>query len=250
MPVQTWLALIVRFFGKPLTRSLPRISMVSGNGIVNGVPAGTDGTGHHNPAQRDDSHLAGAAADINYHAAGSFLYGQAGADSCCHGLFDQISFPCPGLDGCIHNGALLHFRYAAGNSYNDSGSHQGMVADGFMDKIFQHGLSDVKIRNDPVLHGTDGNDVARRAADHLLGLRTDFQHLIGLAVHSHNGRLTDNDPFAFTMHQRICGAKINSQIVGKSAKYVKHAALSPHILLQIPMLLEAVITPVPYDQMV
>ena len=38
--------------------------------------------------------------------------------------------------------------------------------------------------------------------------------------------------------------------VGKSAKYVKHAALSPHILLQIPMLLEAVITPVPYDQMV
>ena len=61
-----------------------------------------------------------------------------------------------------------------------------MKADGFMDKVLQHGLGNVKIRNDPVLHRTDRNDVARRTADHLLGFRADLQHFVSLTVHSND----------------------------------------------------------------
>ena len=87
-----------------------------------------------------------------------------------------------------------------------------------MNKIFQHGLGNVKIRNDTILHRANSNDGPRRAANHLLGFLADFQYFIGFAVYRHHRRFTDDDPFSFAMHQRISGAKINSQVMGKSVE--------------------------------
>ena len=97
-----------------------------------------------------------------------------------------------------------------------------MIPQRFMNEIFQHGLGNIKIRDHPVLHRADRHNIARGTADHLLGFRPDLQHLIRLAVHRHHRRLPDNNAFPLTMHQRVCRAQIDPQIMGKVFENSKH----------------------------
>ena len=188
---------------------------VAGNRVVNGIAARADGTGDDDAAEGNDGDFARTAADIDDHAARRFLHRQARADGGSHGFLNQVGFAGAGLDGRVHHGTLLHFRDAARHADDDTGAQERMPAQGPVNEILQHGLGDVEISDDAVLHGTDGNDVARRTADHGLGFRADFQHFVRFAVHCHDGRLMDDDAFALAVYQCIRRSQVDAQVMGE-----------------------------------
>ena len=57
--------------------------------------------------------------------------------------------------------------------------HQHLAVVRLLDEVVQHLLGVLEVGDDAVLHGLDGDDVARRAAEHLLGLLADGFHLAG-----------------------------------------------------------------------
>jgi len=74
--------------------------------------------------------------------------------------------------------------------------HEHLAVVRLLDEVIQHLLGDFKVRNDAVLHRLDGDDVARSAAQHLLGLFAHGLHFAGVLVDGDNGRLIDDDAFA------------------------------------------------------
>ena len=87
----------------------------------------------------------------------------------------------------------------------------------FGDEVLQHFFSDLKISNHAVLERSDRLNVARRAAQHPLGL---FAHSLNRflpVVHAdcHNGGLIQNDAAFLDVNQCIRRAEINRQVGGK-----------------------------------
>jgi len=89
------------------------------------------------------------------------------------------------------------------------------------DEITNHRFSNFKIRNHPILHGTNGDDVARRLAQHELGILADRQHPVGpplILADRHDRRFTKNNPLISHIDKRVGGTKVNRQIIGEPAQ--------------------------------
>jgi len=69
-----------------------------------------------------------------------------------------------------------------------------------------------------IFHRTDGDDVAGRPAEHLLGLFTNGLHLTGVLVERHDGRLIDDDAFALGEYECVRSSEVDGQVGGKEAK--------------------------------
>jgi hypothetical protein len=69
-----------------------------------------------------------------------------------------------------------------------------------LDEVAEHRLGDLEVGDDAVLHRADGlDDAARRAAEHLLGLAPDGEHLLdaaGVLLHGDDRRLARDDALA------------------------------------------------------
>ena len=85
------------------------------------------------------------------------------------------------------------------------GSQEMLAGMGLSDEVLEHLFSQVKMGNNPISHRFDGNDVHRRAAQHLLGLMSDRFHLTVGSVNSHNGRFIDNDSPSPSINEGIGG---------------------------------------------
>src|SRR5690242_16547002 len=121
--------------------------------------------------ERDHSYLGGAAADVHDHRAYRLLNREAGAYGRGHGLLDGVSFPGPGVDGGVVRGAALHL----GDSRGDADHHAGLGGHDalrvyFMDEVLEHRLDHIKVGDDAVFEGANGDDVAGSLADHSFGL--------------------------------------------------------------------------------
>src|SRR6478672_6124992 len=92
-------------------------------------------------AQRDDSHLGCAAADVHDHRAYRLLHGQARADSRSHRLLYRIGFARPGVDGRV----VCRPAFDLGNArrYADDharlGRHDALRVY-FADEVLEHRL--------------------------------------------------------------------------------------------------------------
>ena len=89
-------------------------------GLVELVAADADGLADDDAAERDDGDLAGAAADVDDHAAGRLGHRQAGADGGRHGLLDERRPARAGRVGGLFDGALLDAGDAAGHADDDA----------------------------------------------------------------------------------------------------------------------------------
>ncbi len=182
------------------------------DGVVHLIAGHAHGARIDDAGKRNDRDVGGAAADIDHHVAGRLGDGQTRADGGHHGLFHQMHLAGLGAIGGIDDGALFHLRDFAGHADHDARMHQHFAAVRLLNEVIQHALGDFEIGDDAVFHGPDGDDVARRAAQHLLGLFAHGFHFARVLVDGDNGGLVDDNAFALGKDQRIRGAEINGKI--------------------------------------
>src|SRR3989344_1829616 len=84
---------------------------------------------------------------------------------------------------------------------------------GFVQEISNHFLGYFEIRNNTVHKRTDGNDMPRSSAEHLLGIFTNSNHTTGLLVHSNNRRFVQHYSLTAQIDQSIGGTQIDTDIV-------------------------------------
>ena len=87
--------------------------------------------------------------------------------------------------------------------------HQHLAVVRLLDEVVQHLLSVAKIGNHAIFHRLDGNDVARRAAQHLFRFLAHGFHFVCVLIHRDDGRLVHHDSLAFGIDQRVRGAEVN-----------------------------------------
>ena len=146
--------------------------------------------------------------------------GQPGADGRGHGLLDEIDLPGPGGFRRLPDGPLFHRGDARRHADDDAGADQGAAVVHLADEVAQHGLGDLEIGDHPVLHGTDGHDVAGGAAQHHLGFPAHRQHPVAVPVpailaHRHHRGLAQDDTLAFDIDQGVGRAQVDGQVIGE-----------------------------------
>ena len=91
----------------------------------------------------------------------------------------------------------------------------------FGDEVTKHGLGHFKIRDDAVLHGTDGLNVAGRAAKHPLGVLPHGEHhavAARILLDGYDRRLAQDNTLPLHIDAGIGGSKVDGEIVGKGAE--------------------------------
>ena len=170
------------------------------------------------PDKRDDGDIRGAAADIDHHVAGGLGDGQTGADRRHHRLLHQVHFARFGAIGRIDDRALFHLRDLAGNADHDARMHQHLAAVRLLNEVAEHALGDFEVGDDAVLHRPDGDDIARRAAEHFFRFFADGFDLAVVLVDGDDGRLVDNDALSFGEDQRVRRPEIDGKVGGEEAE--------------------------------
>ncbi len=87
-----------------------------------------------------------------------------------------------------------------------------------MNEVIEHFLGYVEIRNNAVAQRPDGHDVARCAADHLLGFGADSQDLLGLFFDRHDRRFIDDNAAIANIDQGVCCPQVDADIKGEKAE--------------------------------
>jgi hypothetical protein len=189
---------------------------VGHHGLVHLVAGHAHRLGIDDAGQRDHRDVRGPAADVDHHVAARFGDRQPGADRRHHRLLHEMDLAGLGAVGRIHDRALLHLgdlrRHA---DHNPRMHHALAVVVRLHDEVVQHLLGVAEVGDHAVLHRLDGDDVARRAAEHLFGLFAYRLHLVGLRVDRDNGGLVDHDALALRVDQRVGRPKIDGKVVRK-----------------------------------
>ena len=188
------------------------------DGFVHLIAGHTHGTRIDDAAQRDDCDVGGAAADVDDHVAAGFGDGQTGADRGDHGLLDEVNFTRLGAIGGVHDRALFDLRDFGRHADHDARMHQHLAVVRLLNEVVQHLLGDFEVGDDAVFHGLDGDDVTRRAAEHLFRFLADGFNFTGVLVNGDDGRLVDDDAFAARIDERVGGAEIDGQVAGENTE--------------------------------
>ena len=170
--------------------------------------------------QRDDRHLARAAADIHNHAARRLRYRQANPDRRRHRLLDQENLSHPGRMRRVLHRALFDLRDVAG--HGDHNSRLGVLAPeplraDLVDEVAEHRLRNVEVGDDAALHRTDGHDVSRRSAKHALRLVAHSEHALRPLLNRDNGRLSQHDSPVLRVHEGVRRAEIYADVGRKES---------------------------------
>src|SRR6185295_6164432 len=105
-----------------------------------------------------------------------------------------------------------------GNADHDPRMHQHLTAMRLVNEVVQHALGDLEVGDHAVLHGPDGDDVARCTTQHILRFLTNRFDFAVCFVNGDDGWLVHYDAFAFGKDQSICGAEVDGEIGRKQAK--------------------------------
>ena len=102
--------------------------------------------------------------------------------------------------------------------------HHHLAVMRLLDKVVQHLLGLLEVGDHTVLHRLDRHDVARRAAEHLLGLLADCFDLIRVLVDRDDRRFVDDNPFAVREDKCVGGSQVDRKIARKQAEQRPHVA--------------------------
>src|SRR5438270_631577 len=83
-----------------------------------------------------------------------------------------------------------------GYADDDARMHQHLAPVRLLNEVIQHALGDFEVGDHAILHRLDGDNIARRAPEHLLSLFADGFDLTRILVDGDNGRLIDDDAFS------------------------------------------------------
>ena len=116
---------------------------------------------------------------------------------------------------------LFHLGDAGGHADDNAGADQPAAVVDLGNEVPKHCFRHFKIRDDAILHGTDGHDIARCTAKHPLGFAAHGQHLVVAAIVAFDrdhGRFPQNDTLALDVDAGVGGSKIDCQIVRKESQ--------------------------------
>src|SRR5260370_913842 len=123
-----------------------------------------------------------------------------------------------GAIGGIHDSALFHLGNFRGDANHDARMYQPLPVMGLLDEVVQHLLGDFEVSDDAVFHGLNGDDVAGRAAEHLLGFFAHGLNLTGQFIDGYDGRFVDDDALALGIDQCVGRSQIDGQVTGEHTK--------------------------------
>src|SRR2546423_8797597 len=86
----------------------------------------------------------------------------------------------------VLHGALFHRSDFARDANDNSRMHQHAPIVSLLDEIGQHLFGDFEVRDDTVFHRLDGDDVARRASEHLFCFAADSHDFSAGLVDGHD----------------------------------------------------------------
>ena len=115
--------------------------------------------------------------------------------------------------------ALLHPGDAGGDADDHARLREETALVHLLDEVAEHLLRDVEVGDDAVLQGTNGLDVARRAADHALGLGPDGEHGSAQGVDRDHGRLVQDDATTTHVDERVRRPEVDGHIATKEPEY-------------------------------
>ena len=87
-----------------------------------------------------------------------------------------------------------------------------------VDEVAQHLLADLEVGDDAVLQRPDGLDVARRAADHALGLEPDGERASVLHVDRDDRGLVEHDAAPADVDERVGGPEIDRHVAAHDGR--------------------------------
>ena len=183
------------------------------DGLVELVTTDAARFGGNDPTHRDHRDLGGATADVDDHVAGRLVNREPCADRGGHRLLDHHD----GLACTRVLRRLLHGApFDAGDPRRDADHHSGLRPSVALvhplDEVAEHLLADVEVGDHAVLQRTHRHDVARRATEHPLGLRTDRQDVAGARVHRHDRRLVEHDALAPHVDDRVRRSEVDGHV--------------------------------------
>ena len=97
---------------------------------------------------------------------------QAYSDSRSHGLLDEVHFAGPSVGGRVLHGPFFDLGDARGYG-DDHSRHDQLAVVYLLNEVPKHRLGNLKVGDDAVFHGSDGDDVAGGSAEHALGFFAD-----------------------------------------------------------------------------
>ena len=195
--------------------------------LVELVAADPDRLAGDDAAERDDRDLGGAAADVDDHVAGRLVHRQPGADRGGHRLLDDVDPASAGLVAGLLDGALLDPGDAARHRHDDARLREVPALVHLLDEVAEHAFGDVEVGDDAVLQRPDRHDVARRPADHALGLDADSDDLAGVGVDRDDGRLIEHDASPADVDQSVRRAQIDRHVATEKRQLVAHEEREP-----------------------
>ena len=184
--------------------------------LVELVAGHLDGSGLHHAAQGYHGDVGCTAADVHDHMTVRLGDVDARANGGGHRFLNEIHPAAPGLDARVYHGAFFHFCDARGHADNHPGL-EDHKAGHLAEELLEHPLGHIVVGNHALPQGTDGNDVAGGAAQHLTGLLAHLQQFAGILVHCYHGGLVENDAFIFHVYQYGSSSQVNADIFCKCA---------------------------------
>src|SRR5665213_889867 len=168
----------------------------------------------HDSAERDNGDLGRSSTDVHNHVAGRLVNRQTCADRSGHRLFDDVGLSRTGELGGFHDGALLDTGDTRGNTNDHARLCEAALVNA-VDEVAQHLLADLEVRDDAVLQGSDGLDVARGATDHALGFGADGERLAVFDVDRDHRRLVQHDAAAADVDQRVRSSEVDRHVTAQ-----------------------------------
>src|SRR5512136_1657995 len=97
-----------------------------------------------------------------------------------------------------------------------------------LDEMAQHRFGNLEISDDTILHGPNGHDISRRAAQHPFGFFSDSQNVGGSRLDRYDrGFPQNNAPVAHVNHG-ISRPEVYPNVIGKQAFKLRKHALMPN----------------------
>ena len=138
--------------------------------LVELVAGDLEGDVGHHAGHRHHGHVGGAAADVDDHVAARLPHRQPGADGGRHRLLDEPHLAHARVLGGLAHGLALDVGDPGGDRDDEARAHEVAAIVDLGDEVLEHRLGDGEVGDDAVAHRPNRDDVARRLAEHLLGL--------------------------------------------------------------------------------
>ena len=144
---------------------------------------------------------------------------EPGADRGCHRLLDDVRAAAARGDRGLLDRALLD----AGDARRDADDHARLREEPALvhplDEVAEHLLGDVEVGDHAVLQGANRLDVARRAADHALGLGADREDRAGERVDRDDGGLVQDDAASADVDERVRGPEVDGHVATQEPEH-------------------------------